>query len=105
YGILYGVDWIIVAYLVFRSTFLPRTIGILLAIDGIAYLVYGFADLLAPGFAAYLVPWIQSPSLLSEGSFYLWLLIVGVNVERWKERASAASRMRSTEVEATSMKA
>ncbi|HLZ59695.1 MAG TPA: DUF4386 domain-containing protein [Ktedonosporobacter sp.] len=105
YGILYGVDWIIVAYLVFRSTFLPRTIGVLLAIDGIAYLVYGFADLLAPGFAAYLVPWIQSPSLLSEGSFYLWLLIVGVNVERWKERASAASRMRSTEVEATTMKA
>jgi Domain of unknown function (DUF4386) len=103
YGVFYGFDIICVAYLVFRSTFLPRAIGVLLAIDALAYLVYGFADLLAPGFAAHLVPWIQSPSLLSEGSFYLWLLIVGVNVERWKERARAASRMWSTQVEAMTM--
>ena len=99
YGVLYGFDFICVAYLVFRSTFLPRVIGVLLAIDALAYLVYGFADLLAPGFAAHLVPWIQLPAPLSEGSFCLWLLVVGVNVERWKEQASAASRMRSMQSE------
>lgn len=48
YTVFYGFDIIIVGYLVFRSTFLPRAIGVLLAIDGLAYLVYGFADLLAP---------------------------------------------------------
>jgi hypothetical protein len=92
YTVFYGFDISIVGYLVFRSTFLPRAIGVLLAIDGLAYLVYGFADLLAPAFAAHLFPWIQLPALLGEGSLCLWLLIAGVNVRRWNERAAAASR-------------
>jgi hypothetical protein len=96
--VFFGFDALCVAYLVLRSTFLPRTIGVLMAIDGFAYLVYGFADLLAPGFAAHLVPWIQLPALFGEGSLCLWLLLVGVDVERWKERANAAIRMRSTEM-------
>lgn len=96
--VFFGFDIIIFAYLVLRSTFLPRAIGVLLAIDGLAYLVYSFANLLAPGFAAQLVPWIQLPALIGEGSLCLWLLLVGVDVERWKERASAAIRMWSTEM-------
>ncbi len=96
--VFFGFDALCIAYLVLRSTFLPRAIGVLMAIDGLAYLVYGFADLLAPGFAAHLVPWIQLPALLGEGSLCLWLLLVGVDVERWKERASAAIRMRSTQM-------
>jgi hypothetical protein len=98
--VFFGLDILCAAYLVLRSTFLPRTIGVLLAIDGLAYLLYSFAEFLAPGFAAHLVPWIQLPALLGEGSLCLWLLVVGVNVERWKERAGVATRMRSTQVEA-----
>jgi hypothetical protein len=98
--VFFGLDIIIFAYLVLSSTFLPRAIGVLLAVDGVAYLLYSFADFLAPGFAAQLVPWIQLPALLGEGSLCLWLLVVGVDVERWKERAGAATRMRSTRVEA-----
>ena len=45
YGIFYGFDVLSVAYLVLNSTFLPRAIGVLLAIDGLAYLAYGCADL------------------------------------------------------------
>jgi hypothetical protein len=96
--VFFGVDIICFAYLVLRSTFLPRAVGVLLAIDGLAYLVYSFADLLAPGFAAHLVPWIQLPALFGEGSLCLVLLVVDVDVERWNERASAAIRMRSTEI-------
>jgi hypothetical protein len=99
YAVFFGFDIICVAYLVFRSTFLPRAIGVLLAIDGLAYLAYSFADLLAPGFAAHLVPWIQLPAIFGEGSLCLWLLVAGVDVERWKERASAAIRMRATQME------
>jgi Domain of unknown function (DUF4386) len=88
YGVFYGFDIICVACLVLTSTFLPRAIGVLLAIDGVTYLVYGFADLLAPGFAAHLVPWIDLPTVAGEGSLCLWLLMVGVDVERWKVRAS-----------------
>jgi hypothetical protein len=54
-------------------------------------MVYGLADTLSPAFAAHLVPYIQLPSLAGEGSFCLWLLIAGVNVERWKQSATTAT--------------
>src|SRR6195256_2549347 len=97
--VFFGFDILLMAYLVLKSQFIPRTIGVLLAIDGLAYLVYSFAAMLAPGFASQLVPWIQLPALFGEGSLCLWLLVAGVNVERWKEWASAADRMRSTQLE------
>jgi hypothetical protein len=98
--VFFGFDILLSAYLILKSTFLPRAIGILMAIDGVAYLVYSFADFLAPGVAAQLVPWIQFPSLLGEGSFCLWLLVVGVDVERWKAWASAAIQMQWAHFEA-----
>jgi hypothetical protein len=97
--VFFGFDIICTAYLVLRSTFLPRAIGVLLAIDGLAYLVYSFTAFLAPGFAAQLVPWIQFPALIGEGSLCLWLLVVGLDVERWEKRASAAIQMRSPQME------
>lgn len=99
YGVFYGFDILCVGYLVHRSTFLPRAIGVLLAIDGLAYLVGGFTDLLAPGLAAHLAPWIDLPAIFGEGSLCLWLLVAGVDAERWKELASTAIRLRSTQVE------
>src|SRR5947209_7457042 len=96
----FAFDITLTAYLVYRSTFLPKAIGVLLAIDAAAYLLYGFADFLAPGFAGNLVPWIQFPALLGEGSLCLWLLVFGVDVDRWKQQASAAIRMQSSHSEA-----
>jgi Domain of unknown function (DUF4386) len=90
--VFFGLDIICFAYLVLRSTFVPGAIGVLLAIDGVAYLLYSFADLVVPGFAAHLVPWIQLPALIGEGALCLWLLVVGVDVGRWTERAGAAIR-------------
>lgn len=88
--VFFGFYAICLGYLVLRSTFLPGVIGVLLVIDGLAYLVYSFAELVAPGFAAHLVPWIQVPVLPSEGLLSLWLLVAGVSVERWRRRATAA---------------
>jgi hypothetical protein len=99
YGVLYGFDFICVAYLVYESTFLPRAIGVLLAIDALNYLVSGFTEFLAPGIAAHLVPWNGLPTILAEGSLCLWLLMAGVDVERWKEQASAAIQMRTAQTE------
>ncbi len=97
--VFFGLDILCFAYLVLRSTFVPRAIGVLLALDGLAYLVYSFAHLGAPGFAAQLVPWIQLPALLGEGSLCLWLLAVGVDAERWQAWASAAPRLRPAHLE------
>jgi len=99
YTVFYGLDFIVVGYLVFRSTFLPKAIGVLLAIDALTYLVNGFATMLAPGLTAHLGAWIGLPTIVAEGSLCLWLLVAGVNVERWQEQASAAIRILVTQVE------
>jgi hypothetical protein len=88
--VIYAFFLLSAGYLVFRSTFLPRVVGVLLAIGALAYLTYSFATFLSPGFAAHLVPYIQLPSLVGEGSLCLWLLAIGVNVRRWKEQARTA---------------
>jgi hypothetical protein len=89
--VFFGLDILIFAYLVLRSTFLPRAIGVLLAIDGLAYLCYSVTDILAPGAAAHLVPWIQLPALVGEGALCLWLLVVGLDVDRGTSRRARHS--------------
>jgi hypothetical protein len=84
---------------VLKSTFLPRAIGVLLAIDALNYLGVGFTTMLAPGVAAHLGAWTGLPTIIAEGSLCLWFLVAGVDAGRWKEQASAAIRMRSTQVE------
>jgi hypothetical protein len=98
--VFFGFDILCTAYLVLRSRLLPRAIGVLLAIDAAAYLVYSFTDILAPGFAADLVPWIQFPALFGEGALCLWLLVVGVDVERWKQWATRPITGESLQLEA-----
>jgi hypothetical protein len=98
YGVFYGFDFFVVAYLVYKSTFLPRAIGILLAIDALNYVVVGFTNILAPGVGAHLGAWTGFPTIAAEGSLCLWLLVKGVDVDRWKQQARAAIRMCSTQL-------
>ena len=88
--VIYAFYLVVAGYLVFKSTFISRAIGVLLAIGGLSYLTYSFASFLAPEFAAHLVPYIQLPSLIAELSLCLWLLVMGVDVQRWNEQAVAA---------------
>ena len=90
--VFYGFDALAVGYLVYRSTFMPRAIGVLMVIDCIGYLINAFATILAPDFAAHLVPYIQLPIILGEGSLTLWLLVFGINTKRWNELAHAPAR-------------
>lgn len=86
YSVFFSFYGLSIGYLVFRSNFLPPAIGVLLAVGATCYLTYAFATFLSPNFAAHLVPYIQLPSLVGEGSFCLWLLLAGVNVQRWSAR-------------------
>ena len=61
--------------------------GVLLAISGLCYLINSFANFVSPAFAANLVPYI----LVLGGAellLALWLVVVGLNLQRWKEQAS-----------------
>jgi hypothetical protein len=82
YTVFFAFDIGCLAYLVLRSGLVPRTFGILLAVDSLAYLIYSFTNLLAPAMAANLTPWIQFPAPVAEGGLALWLLIFGVKVGR-----------------------
>ena len=87
--VAFGFHVILIGYLIFRSTFLPHILGVWLALAGVCYLTNSFTNFLAPEVAAHLSPYILMPGVV-EIVLALWLLVVGVNDQRWKEQASAA---------------
>jgi Domain of unknown function (DUF4386) len=90
--IFFGCYGITVGYLIFKSGFLPRIIGIMMAVGGCCYIFNSFANFIEPEFASNLFPYILVPSGLSELSFCLWLLIVGVNAKKWEARFSGSAQ-------------
>ena len=88
--VFFGLHCLLVGYLILRSTFLPRTVGALMAFGGLGWLTLSFATLLSPPLARSLSPYILAPGILGELSLTVWLLVIGVNEQRWKEQASAA---------------
>jgi hypothetical protein len=87
--IFFGFECLVLGYLIFRSGYLPRILGVLMTVAGLGYLTNSFSLLLAPAFAAKLFPGILLPAFIAELSLCLWLLVKGVNVPKWKEMASA----------------
>ena len=76
--------WLLpLGYLVFRSGFLPRILGVLLAIGGLGYLTDVFAGFLFPDSNLK----IGLLTGLAEIVFLLWLLVRGVDAEQWNRRA------------------
>ncbi len=82
--IFFGCECLVLGYLIFRSSYLPKAIGVLMQVAGWCYLTNSFALLLAPTFANRLFPAILVPAFVGEASLCLWLLVKGVNVEKWK---------------------
>ena len=87
-GVFFGVYCVLIGCLVFRSSFLPRALGVLMAIGGLTFLTDSFAIFLLPTLAARL-PDIGMLGGIAELSLSLWLTVMGVNVPKWEERASA----------------
>ncbi|MGO9127600.1 MAG: DUF4386 domain-containing protein [Terriglobales bacterium] len=87
--VFFGFHCMLIGYLISRSAFLPRILGGLIAIAGLCYLTNSVANFLSPSFAAHLFPYILLPGL-AEPLLALWLLVRGVNVQRWKQQADAA---------------
>jgi hypothetical protein len=73
---------------------LPRFIGVLLAIEGLGYLINSFSLFIAPALQARIFPYF-TPTAIAEVALCLWLLVMGVNVQRSNQQADAAGRWRS----------
>ena len=82
--IFWGLWLFPMGYLVFKSGFLPRVIGILLMIGCFGYLIDSFAAFL--GYSVSTIFFLAWGELI----FLLWLLIKGVDAERWKQLAATA---------------
>jgi hypothetical protein len=86
--VFFGFHCLVIGWLILRSTFLPRFLGVLLVIAGLFYLISTCVDLVFPEVP---LPFdIQLGSYGAEAVLCLWLIVIGVNAERWKEQAAAA---------------
>jgi hypothetical protein len=83
--VVHGFYCLPIGYLVFRSTFLPRILGLLMAFAGLGWMAY-----LSPQLVSFLSAYNLTAAIPAELSLIVWLLVMGVNGEKWKEQASAA---------------
>lgn len=77
----FGPYCVLLGYLIFNSTFLPRILGVLMALAGAGWLIF-----LSP-LASHLTTYLTLLGFLAEASLMLWLIVNGVNIPRWREQA------------------
>jgi hypothetical protein len=83
--VFFGSYALLTGYLIIRSNFRPRILGVLSVVGGLGWLTFQYQPL---GYHRF--PYIAALGLLGAASLILWLLVFGVNEQRWKEQASAA---------------
>lgn len=83
--VFFGFYTLLTGYLIIRSTFLPRILGALAMFGGLGWLSFLYLPL-----GHILFPYVVALALLGAGALIVWLLVLGVNEQRWQEQASAA---------------
>jgi len=81
--VFFGIYCLLIGYLISKSAFLPRGLSILMVIGGLSWLTF-----LSRSLANTLTPYNMALGILAETVLTLWLLIAGVNAQRWKAQAA-----------------
>jgi hypothetical protein len=81
--VFFGIYCVLIAVLIFRSAFLPRILGALMILAGLGWLTFLYSPL-----AQSLYPYVFAPGVLGQGSLAVWLLLVGVDPQKWTEQAT-----------------
>ena len=79
--VFFGFYCTLIGYLIFRSTFLPKFLGVLMVFAGLGWFTF-----VKPSVALSLAPYVYLPGIIGEGMLTLWLVLFGVNEQRWKKR-------------------
>jgi hypothetical protein len=79
----FGLSCALLGYLIFQSTYLPKTLGVLMAIAGVCYLINSFVLIVAPSLANATFIAILVTGFPAELGLCLWLIVFGVNVPKW----------------------
>jgi len=88
----YGLTTALRGYLIYRSGYLPRTLGILFIIGGVSFVIDNVAIVLAPSYSSQLLLMLMAPAGIA---MMLWLLVRGVNAEAWQRAAMRSGMLRS----------
>ncbi len=86
--VFFGFYEIVLGYLIFTSSFMPRLLGILVALAGAAFLTNSFALFLSPEIGGALNSFMLALDGIGEISLTLWLLAAGVDAAKWRARAA-----------------
>ncbi|MBL8293043.1 MAG: DUF4386 domain-containing protein [Bryobacterales bacterium] len=93
--VFFGFHCIAAGYLILKSGFFPRILGVLMALGGSGYIINISASVVPSPIAAVLFPYVLIPAGIAEVSLAFWLLAIGVDVQRWNERAADAAGLGS----------
>ncbi len=91
WGTFFGLQFIGLGYLVYKSGYFPKVLGVLLLCSAVGYLTDSFGNFLAPQYDAIYALLVIVMAIAGELVFTLWLLIRGVNVAKWEQRAREAA--------------
>jgi hypothetical protein len=82
--LFFGFCFLAHGQLIATSRYLPRLLGVLIQVAGVAYTINSVSLFVAPAFEARIFPLILLPAFVGETSLCLWLLVKGVNVDKWR---------------------
>lgn len=94
WGFFFALSLVLTGWLVYRSGFFPKTPGVLLILAGFGYFAQSYGTIVAPGAADLLTNVVLVLAIPGELVFALWLLIKGVDEDKWQQRARTADEAR-----------
>jgi hypothetical protein len=85
--LFFGFHLAVLGYLIFKSGYFPRTLGVVMVFAALGYLIDAYGNVVLPEYAETFGLVAGVGAIIGELPFFLWLAIKGVNVQRYNERA------------------
>ncbi|OGW58165.1 MAG: hypothetical protein A3D21_01850 [Nitrospirae bacterium RIFCSPHIGHO2_02_FULL_42_12] len=87
----FGLLCIVLGYLLFKSGYFPRLLWVLMVFASLGYLTDSFGNIIFPNYKEIFVWVVAVTAVIGELPFLFWLLLRGVNIQEWNNRAAAST--------------